>query len=114
MSEFVDGLSISANVALALFVSIQATSEDKYDVFGTTTMIAVAFTRKFRYTHRTNAALLLACSVSFWGMLMGASYVANLASSLVASRQPNIHITSLKHAVALDVSTSFFLSWCTY
>jgi hypothetical protein len=82
----------------------KATPGDKLDVFGTTMIIAVACTREFKYTCRTNAALLLSCSVSFWGLLMVAAYIANLASSLVAHQHlPTLQFSTLKQAVAHDL-----------
>lgn len=61
----------------------------------------VNFTTHFLFQPRTNASRLFTWSLSFWGMLMGAAYTANLASFLVVDRSANgIQVTQLSEAVA--------------
>jgi len=60
----------------------------------------VAFTTHFEFTPRTNIAWAFALSVSFWAMIVGSAYTANLASFLVVQQTPKLQITSVEDAVA--------------
>mmetsp|Transcript_4288 Transcript_4288/g.6636 ORF Transcript_4288/g.6636 Transcript_4288/m.6636 type:complete len:608 (-) Transcript_4288:117-1940(-) len=64
----------------------------------------VAFTTHFEYHPRTNAAWLFALSVSFWAMIVGSAYTANLASFFVVQNTPGLQIQSLDDAVAFGYS----------
>jgi hypothetical protein len=60
---------------------------------------AIAFTGHLEFRPQTNAARLLAFSLSFLALIVGAAYTANLASFLVARRQPSSTLQSIQDAV---------------
>ena len=69
------------------------------DIAETTFLAAVTFTSHFEFHPRTHAARLFTLSLSFWAMLMGAAYTANLASFLVAQNQLGLILLDVQDAV---------------
>lgn len=60
----------------------------------------VNMTTHFLFQPRTDPSRLFTWSLSFWAMLMGAAYTANLASFLVVERSSSVlHVTSLSEAI---------------
>lgn len=60
----------------------------------------VNFTTHFLFQPRTDASRLFTWSLSFWAMVMGAAYTANLASFLVAhSHESIIQVNKLSDAI---------------
>jgi hypothetical protein len=64
---------------------------------------AITFTGHFEFRPQTTAAMILTFSTTFIALIIGAVYTANLASFLVARRQPGTTIDSVEQAVLLKV-----------
>ena len=62
---------------------------------------AITFTGHFEFRPQTSAAMILTFSTTFIALIIGAVYTANLASFLVARRQPGTTIDSVEQAVLL-------------
>jgi len=62
-------------------------------------LAGLAFTTQFDFNPRTHPARLFTFSLSFWAMLMSATYTANLASFLVIKHTPKNTINDLEGAV---------------
>jgi hypothetical protein len=77
--------------------------EETLGAFETTWLFATAFTGQFEFDPQSNPARLFTFSVSFWSLIIGASYTANLASFLVVRNQPTTQINTLEEAVKLNV-----------
>ena len=60
---------------------------------------AITFTGHFEFQPQSSAAMILTFSTTFIGLIVGAVYTANLASFLVARRQPSYAIETVKQAV---------------
>jgi flagellar basal body-associated protein FliL len=61
---------------------------------------AITFTGHLEFRPQTHAARLVAFSLSFSALIVAAAYTANLASFLVARRQPSSTLQSIQDAVA--------------
>lgn len=59
----------------------------------------VTFTAHFEFRPRTKAAWVFALSLTFWAMIVGAAYTANLASFFVVKNTSAIQIQSVQDAV---------------
>jgi hypothetical protein len=77
--------------------------DERLDAYETTWLFATAFTGQFDFAPQTNAARLFTFSVSFWALLIGAAYTANLASFLVVRNQPKVEINTIDQAVQMNV-----------
>merc|ERR1719491_989863 len=62
-------------------------------------LAGLAFTTQFDFNPRTHPARLFTFSLSFWAMLVSATYTANLASFLVIRNTPKNPINDLETAV---------------
>ena len=63
----------------------------------------LTFTSHFEFRPRTQPAMLFTLSLSFWAMLTGAAYTANLASFLVVKNTPKLQVSDVKEAVNLGL-----------
>jgi hypothetical protein len=70
----------------------------------------IAFTTHFEFKPHTSAARIFTLSLSFWAMLVGAAYTANLASFLVVRNVPGLQIHSVEDAVKQGVKICTFRS----
>mmetsp|Transcript_9718 Transcript_9718/g.14976 ORF Transcript_9718/g.14976 Transcript_9718/m.14976 type:complete len:591 (-) Transcript_9718:22-1794(-) len=64
-----------------------------------TFLAAQSFTGHFEFKPRTHAARLFSLSLSFWALVIGASYTANLASFLVVTKMDSDTIDTVETAV---------------
>jgi len=62
------------------------------------------FTQNFSYEPKTVGGRVFAISFSFWAMLVGAAYTANLASLLVEGSKSGFVLVNFEDAIARDMS----------
>lgn len=65
---------------------------------------ATTFTGHFDFQPNTNAARLFGFSWTFWALVVGSAYTANLASFLVSPTIEDYRISSIEDAIALNAS----------
>ncbi|KAL3923113.1 MAG: hypothetical protein SGILL_001841 [Bacillariaceae sp.] len=70
----------------------------------------ITFTTHFEFRPHTSAARIFTLSLSFWAMLVGAAYTANLASFLVIRNVPSLQINSVEDAVTQGAKICTFRS----
>jgi hypothetical protein len=73
------------------------------DPIEATFLVAITLTTHFGFEPRTVPAHLLAFSVAFFGLVISASYTANLASFLVTENRPPNQYNSLEDVVRANV-----------
>jgi len=62
-------------------------------------LASLAFTSNFEFRPNTASAQLMAFSWSFWALIVGAAYTANLANFLINRERTISHVTNLNQAV---------------
>jgi hypothetical protein len=68
-----------------------------------TFLVTISLTSHVRFEPRTTPVCLLAFLVAFFGLVVSASYTANLASFLVTDNQPQFQYNSLENVVRVTV-----------
>ena len=105
MVWFVIVISVVVSGLLYYFLERLDASSDARQLEGSPTGAVyysfISFVGHNEFKPQTNAARLIAFSLAFWALITGAAYTANLASFLVARRQPEESIQSVQDAILM-------------